>query len=119
MIDFGILLSRFDQLEAKVAKVDQHESRISSLEIQVDQLMKKNSDLEEKNKQLILAAAVEKLSVTDDVTRRDFVPRSCFEVKAMNPTVQSGMHYIDPDGRIDGDPPISVYCDMTTSNKLH
>ena len=116
MIDFGILLSRFDQLEAKVAKVDQHESRISSLEIQVDQLMKKNSDLEEKNKQLILAAAVEKLSVTDDVTRRDFVPRSCFEVRAVNPNAQSGEYFIDPDGQVGGDEPFKVFCDMATSN---
>jgi len=115
MIDFGILLSRFDQLEAKVAKVDQHESRISSLEIQVDQLMKMNSDLEEKNKQLILAATVEKLSVTDDVTRRDFVPRSCFELKAVNPNAQSGEYFIDPDGQIGGDEPFKVYCDMATS----
>ena len=119
MIDFGILLSRFDQLEAKVAKVDQHESRISSLEIQVDQLMKKNSDLEEKNKQLILAAAVEKLSVTDDVTRRDFVPRSCFEVKAVNPNAQSGEYFIDPDGQVGGDPSIQVYCDMATRKIMH
>lgn len=40
MID--ILLSRFEKLEAKVAKVDQIESKINSLQIEVEQSKKKN-----------------------------------------------------------------------------
>ena len=115
MTDIGILLNRLDQLEAKVAKVDQHELRINSLEIEVDQLKKKNSELEEKNSKLILAGADEKLSVDDDVTSRNFVPRSCYEVKATNPNAQSGEYFIDPDGQIGGDEPFKVYCDMATS----
>jgi len=90
IIDIGILLSRLDK----------HESRINSLEMEVDQLKKKNLELEEKNSKLILATADEKLSVNDDVTRREFVPRSCFEVKAANPNAQSGEYFIDPDGQI-------------------
>ena len=73
-----------------LSRLDRHESRINSLEMEVDKLKKKNSELEEKNNKLILAAADEKLSVNDDVTRREFVPRSCFEVKAVNPSAQSG-----------------------------
>ncbi len=103
MIDIGILLSRLDH----------HELRINSLEMEVHQLQKKNSDLEEKNKKLFLAASDEKLA--DDVTRRDFVPRSCFEVKAVNPNAESGEYFIDPDGQIGGDEPFKVYCDMATS----
>ena len=106
IIDIGILLSRLDK----------HESRINSLEMEVDQLKKKNLELEEKNSKLILATADEKLSVNDDVTRREFVPRSCFEVKAANPNAQSGEYFIDPDGQIGGDEPFKVYCDMATSN---
>jgi len=110
MIDIGILLSRLDQ----------HESRINSLEIEVDLLKKKNSDLEEKNKQLILAGADEKLSIiNDDVTNRDFLPRSCFEIKATNPSAQSGEYSIDPDGQIGGDSPVQVYCDMATRNSYY
>jgi len=116
IIDIGILLSRIDQLEAKVVKVDQHELRINSLEIEVDQLKKINFELEEKNNKLMLAATDENLSINDDVTRRDFVPRSCFEVKAFNPNAQSGEYFIDPDGQIGGDEPFKVYCDMATSN---
>jgi len=108
MVDMGFLLMRLDQLETKV---ENHEQKINSQQIEIDRLKKKNVELEERNLQWTLA---EKPS-DDDVTSRNALPRSCFEVKAMKPTVQSGMHYIDPDGRIDGDPPISVYCDMTTS----
>ena len=104
----GVLLNRLDRLEAKV---EQHEVKISSQQIEINQLKKKNSDLEEKNNQLILAGAKE-----DDVTSRDFLPRSCFELKATNPSAQSGVYAIDPDGQIGGDPSIHVYCDMTTRN---
>ena len=103
MIDLSMLLSRLDE----------HESRINNLEIEVVQLKKTNLDLEETNKKLVLDSD----NVIDiDVTRRDVVPRSCFEVKAMNPNAQSGEYFIDPDGQIGGDEPFKVYCDMTTSN---
>jgi len=123
----SILLSRLeqleakvvkvDQLEAKVAKVDQHELKINTLQIEIDQLKKKNLQLEEQN-QLVLSGAVEKHSINNDVTSRDFLPRSCYEIKATNPSAQSGEYSIDPDGQIGGDSPIQVYCDMTTRNIL-
>ncbi len=95
MIDIGALLNRLDQLEAKI---DQHEVKIKSQQIEIDQLKKKNSELlAEKNHQPILA-------------------RSCFEVRAKNPSAPSGVYSIDPDGQIGGDQPIQVYCDMTTRN---
>ena len=50
-------------------------------------------------------------------TSRDFLPRSCFELKATNPSAPCGVYSIDPDGQIvGGDPPIQVYCDMATRN---
>ena len=49
---------------------------------------------------------------------RDFLPRSCYEVKATNPSAQSGLYFIDPDGQINGDDPVQAYCDMDTSIKL-
>ncbi len=77
----SILLSRLDQL-------DQHELKINSLQIEVDQLKKTNFDLEKKNNKLVLASDAEKLSINDDVTSRDFLPRSCYEIKATNPGAQ-------------------------------
>lgn len=44
--------------------------------------------------------------------------RSCFEIKATNPSSQSGVYYIDPDGQIGRDPPIKVNCDMATRNSI-
>jgi len=134
VLDIDVLLNRLDQLEAKneqhevkvagleakaaeqevkvvglEVKVEEHELKINSQQEEIDQLNKKNNDLEEKNHQLILASAKE-----DDVASRDFLPRSCFELKATNPNAQSGVYSIDPDGQIGGDPSIQVYCDMTT-----
>jgi len=69
MINIDILLSRLDQLEAKVVKVDQLEAKVDSLQIEVNQLKKKNSKLEEQS-QLVLAAA-EKLSIVASILFRD------------------------------------------------
>jgi len=124
------LLNRLDQLEAIVkqhdAKVEEHEAmvslvnqhefkinshemKINSQQEEINQLKRENSALiKEKNKQLI--------RTSDDVTSRDFLPRSCFELKATNPSAQSGVYSIDPDGQIGADPSIQVYCDMTTRN---
>ena len=129
MFDIDVLLNRLDQLEAKneehevkVAKLEakvaehdtkmaEHELKINNQQIEIDQLKKKNSDLEDRNNQLILAKE-------GDVTSRDFLPRSCFEIKAINPNAQSEVYSIDPDGQIGADQPIQVYCDMTTRNSL-
>ena len=40
--------------------------------------------------------------------------RTCSEARAVDPLLDSGMYWIDPDGQGVGDDPIYVYCDMTT-----
>jgi hypothetical protein len=45
------------------------------------------------------------------------IPRTCRELRAANPSLSSGMQWIDPDGQGVGDDPIYVYCDMS-SGKL-
>ena len=45
-------------------------------------------------------------------------PRTCRELRASDPTLTSGMHWIDPDGQGVGDDPIYVYCDMTKGTKF-
>ena len=45
-------------------------------------------------------------------------PRTCRELRAANPSLASGMQWIDPDGQGIGDDPIYVYCDMSTGWKL-
>ena len=116
MSHVSVLLNRLDQMEAKhqqhEAKVAEHELKIKSQQLEIDQLKKKNSDLEEKTYQLIILAGAKE----DDFTNRYLLLRSCFELKETNPRAQSGVYSIDPDGQIGGDPPIQVYCDMTTRN---
>jgi len=125
MPDIGVLLKRLNQLEAKVFEheemvslVNEHDLKIersNSQQEEINQLKKKVSDLEEKNHQLALLGDVARKS---DITGRDFLPRSCFELKATNPSAQSGNYSIDPDGQIGADQPIQAYCDMTTRNTL-
>jgi len=129
MFNISDLLNRLDHLETKneqhevkvacleakveefATKVVEHELKIKSQQLEIDQLKKNNSDLEEKTHQLILSGAKE-----DDVISFDFLLRSCFELKATHPNAQSGVYSIDPDGQIGGDPSIQVYCDMATRN---
>jgi hypothetical protein len=42
------------------------------------------------------------------------IPRTCRELRAANPSLASGMQWIDPDGQGNGDDPIYVFCDMST-----
>ena len=123
MFDIDVLLNRLDQLEAKneqnevkvaglEVKVAEHELKINSQQIEIDQLKIKNSDLEEKNHQLNQLSGTKE----DDVTSREILPRSCFELKATFPSAPSGFYSIDPDGQIGVDQPIQVYCDMATRN---
>ncbi len=44
--------------------------------------------------------------------RSSLFPRTCREARAIDPSLGSGMHWIDPDGQGTGDEPIYVYCDM-------
>jgi len=92
--------------------VEQHELKINSQQTEIDKLKKKNFDLEEKNHKLIIADARE----GGVASHGSSLPRSCFELKAMNPIALSGVYSIDPDGQIGGDPPFKAYCDMKTGN---
>ena len=46
------------------------------------------------------------------------ISRTCRELRAANPSIASGMQWIDPDGQGIGDDPIYVYCDMSIGWKL-
>ncbi len=47
------------------------------------------------------------------------IPMTCQEFRAANPSIASGMQWIDPDGQGIGDDPIYVYCDMSTGKLRH
>lgn len=45
-------------------------------------------------------------------------PKTCLEALTADPSLKSGMFFIDPDGHGMGDEPIYVYCNMTTGKFL-
>lgn len=52
-------------------------------------------------------------------TKRDSIPRSCYEALLANPTLQAGNIFIDPDGNDIGEPPIQVYCDAKGTHNIN
>jgi len=92
------------------------------LRVEVGQLKKKNVELEHKLES-ILTTPVDNVgdhlrkqnAAVISANNRDFLPRSCYELKATNPSAQSGFYFIDPDGQINGDDPVQAHCDMDTS----
>jgi hypothetical protein len=66
-----------------------------------------------------------KLSLTElnEINRkpiaRSAMPRTCREAHQADPSLTSGMYWIDPDGQAVGDDPIYVYCDMNSGKKRY
>lgn len=48
------------------------------------------------------------------VPLQNVIPRSCHEARLADPSLTSGMYWIDPDGQGVGDSPVSVHCDMVS-----
>ena len=57
------------------------------------------------------------LNADGDISKQYSLPRSCHEILVANPIAVSENYYIDPDGASVGDPPVQVYCNMTTGYK--
>jgi hypothetical protein len=105
------------------------------LALKVIQLEAKNVQLEVKiqEQEIILTSLLEaaELPVSTDSklfpikkeisihsTGKNGIPRTCRELRAADPSLSSGMHWIDPDGQGVGDNTIYVYCDMTSGEIL-
>jgi hypothetical protein len=79
----------------------------------VTQLEAKNAELEIKV-QLQAPGSNNCETINQLTTKLNGIPRTCQDLRAADPSLPSGMHWIDPDGQSVGDSPIYVYCDMTT-----
>ncbi len=98
------------------------ESVETNFEAKFHQLKDKNQQLEEKVirleskvQQLESANALRgNIKSVDSLTGRSAISRTCREARLADPSLDSGMHWIDPDGQGVGDYPIYVHCDMTT-----
>ncbi|XP_046638032.1 uncharacterized protein LOC124316249 [Daphnia pulicaria] len=125
------------QLEEKVtqleAQLELNNELRQDLALKVIQLEAKNVQLEVKiqDQERILISLLEadELPVSTDSklfpvekeisirsTGMSGSPRTCRELQAIDPSLPSGMHWIDPDGQGVGDNPIYVYCDMTSGS---
>ncbi|XP_046639768.1 uncharacterized protein LOC124320908 [Daphnia pulicaria] len=135
--DVTSLKSTAIEQQAKVtqleAQLELNNERRQDLALKVTQLEAKNVQLEVKlqDQERILTSLLEaaELPVSTDsklfpVNKKIFIqstgkigiPRTCRELHAADPSLPSGMHWIDPDGQGVGDNPIYVYCDMTSGS---
>ena len=100
-------------LEAKLADrfKAQHQAEIDQLNAQLEQLKHAND--------VQIAQLWKTISTanTEADSKQYSLPRSCYEILVADPTVMSDNYYIDPDGASVGDPPVQVYCNMTTGYK--
>ena len=87
-----ILAAKLHQLETKF---QEQESTLKIFEKQIHADLSKNS---------------EHLPPTGQNT----LPRTCQAARLANPSLSSGLYWLDPDGTTSGDGPIRVYCNMDT-----
>ena len=94
------------------------DARLEELELKVIRLEEKELEqellIEELQKERDLYSSIRERSLGRSVS----FPRTCRELRSADPTLTSGMHWIDPDGQGIGDDPIYVYCDMTKGTKF-
>ena len=115
-----------DDLAAKDASVAFERAWLKELELKMTRLeetvQKQETiiiSLQQKEKPIGSAEFIPNhLTLNDQPKIRKSVsfPRTCRELRAADPSLSSGMHWIDPDGQGVGDDPIYVYCDMATGN---
>ena len=105
-------------LAAKDARLEELQSTVTQLKSKVTRLEEKDLQQElqinEMLKEREIGSSIRERSVGRSVS----FPRTCRELRASDPTLTSGMHWIDPDGQGIGDDPIYVYCDMTKGTKF-
>ena len=87
---------------------------MAEIESKVTRLEEKDLQQELLIKELLKEREINSASRERSAGRSFLFPRTCRELRATDPSLNSGMHWIDPDGQGVGDDPIYVYCDMAT-----
>jgi hypothetical protein len=105
-------------------KVTRQEAKNVQLEVKVEEQQKilnfllQAAELTDSADGSKLFPNIRQNAILSNLGKMSAIPRTCRELKAMNPSLASGMQWIDPDGQGIGDDPIYVYCDMSTGRKL-
>ncbi len=103
------------QMQFKESVETNFEAKFHQLKDKHQQLEEKVIRLESKVQQLESVNALRgNIKSVDSLTGRSAISRTCREARLADPSLNSGMHWIDPDGQGVGDDPIYVHCDMTT-----
>ena len=115
---FTFKRARLEELESKVARLEELESKVTQLEGKVTRLEEKERQqelqIEKLQNEREICSAIGERSMGRSVS----FPRTCRELRSSDPTLTSGMHWIDPDGQGVGDDPIYVYCNMATGKYI-
>jgi hypothetical protein len=100
-----VLKTNAIQLEIKDGRLDVLEQKVARLELALQNERQINSKS--------ISKYVDAFQIHSS-GKSASIQRTCREVRLANPSLTSGMHWIDPDGQGVGDDPIFVYCDMAT-----
>ena len=127
----GTTVSLEDRLTKLETNFFQMEEKNIRLEEKVSELEARNAQLEIKvqEQEKILISLMVQTNQTE-TTDKSFLynrenksigksgtARTCRELLMTNPSLPSGMQWIDPDGQGVGDDPIYAYCDMTSGTR--
>ena len=97
----GTMVSLEDRL-----KVEQQEAILTSLLLQINQ----SESVTDYSKSI----ASNRQTEIQSSGKLSGIPRTCRELRAADPSLPSGMHWIDPDGQGVGGDPIYVFCNMSS-----
>ena len=107
--------ARLEELESMVIglkwKVTGLEETLQQQELLIKELQKERQSTESIPNNLAL-------NFEPSMGKSATFSRMCRELRASDPSLTSGMHWIDPDGQGVGDDPIYVYCDMTNGTQF-
>ena len=95
-------------------RIESLENLFTSLEIRMKQLESMELQFREIEEKIATIEKNRKHTPLPQVIPVNQIARTCHELRSSDPSLHSGMYYIDPDGQNIGDSPISVYCDMIT-----
>lgn len=113
---------RFTKMEAKIFQLEEKvtvlEARNAQLETQVKEqetiLISVLVQTRDHSESGSLKSIFKNREAAIRSTGKSGISRTCRELRAADPTLSSGMQWIDPDGQGVGEDPIYVHCNMTS-----
>lgn len=89
------------------------ERKILEHEVLIDSLQNKENSFS-----LEQSGLPNTVTTNSKLAKENKILRTCQEIYKSDASLSSGYYLIDPDGQGTGDPPIYVYCDLTSGKNL-